>query len=660
MQNGEIGQSMPEMDPEQVQLLKMQQMRKLGQLLLRRHILFLALLFLLCMGGIAGAFYWCNLRSPQRFSVELELLFQPKESEHFKSIDDQAMLQLFSRDIVQKRTALELRKQNGGNLSSGDVEIRLKRNRRHLFSIIAYGNTEEDAVRKANMFARNCKEKYRSFRLADLDNWADAIRQQRNSLEEKIQAASTEMVRLARNIGLTDFESEQARLRQLVGEQEQALSAMLVRQANTAARKLKLFADLKNVEPSALRHAAKIRNFQESLKMIDDELLVQSQLYTDSNPKLLALKARRDAAQKNYDAFLKQEQIRDFTPDKLDAAEKLQKKLEEIVSEDEAQTGSLRLLRAELQENRESLQKLAELQPRMNQLKLLRDSRLKNMEDMERRLTDLNYLKTSTGSELQPLEHASEAIREGAFNKKKVAVMLLFSVFVTGACAVLLLIIQLMTGKIRNYEELECYYGLIPLGVLPCSQKSYSGSNAGLYALGEIYYRFNELQPDARRIFVGHLNGSQLPPELAETMTCLANFNGKKEICIDVVASHSFQEPSGMKLLNSVFYTGSRGVLPVENPYTLSGAELNLVREDLKILDGEYDAIVITRNSDLSRSGLLFRQMFSLCDAAVILVDPEKTTRKMLRYALSIQRQSNQPLFAVMLANDLKDHNMKG
>ena len=265
------------------------------------------------MGGIAGAFYWCNLRSPQRFSVELELLFQPKESEHFKSIDDQAMLQLFSRDIVQKRTALELRKQNGGNLSSGDVEIRLKRNRRHLFSIIAYGNTEEDAVRKANMFARNCKEKYRSFRLADLDNWADAIRQQRNSLEGKIQAASTEMVRLARNIGLTDFESEQARLRQLVGEQEQALSAMLVRQANTAARKLKLFADLKNVEPSALRHAAKIRNFQESLKMIDDELLVQSQLYTDSNPKLLALKARRDAAQKNYDAFLKQEQIRDFT-----------------------------------------------------------------------------------------------------------------------------------------------------------------------------------------------------------------------------------------------------------------------------------------------------------------------------------------------------------
>ena len=115
-----------------------------------------------------------------------------------------------------------------------------------------------------------------------------------------------------------------------------------------------------------------------------------------------------------------------------------------------------------------------------------------------------------------------------------------------------------------------------------------------------------------------------------------------------------------MKLLNSVFYTGSRGVLPVENPYTLSGAELNLVREDLKILDGEYDAIVITRNSDLSRSGLLFRQMFSLCDAAVILGDPEKTTRKMLRYALSIQRQSNQQLFAVMLANDLKDHNMKG
>ena len=115
-----------------------------------------------------------------------------------------------------------------------------------------------------------------------------------------------------------------------------------------------------------------------------------------------------------------------------------------------------------------------------------------------------------------------------------------------------------------------------------------------------------------------------------------------------------------MKLLHSVFYAGSRGILPVENPYTLSGAELNLIREDLKILDKEYDTIIITRNSDLSRNGLLFRQMFSLCDATVILVDPEKTTRKMLRYALSIHQQSNQPLFAVMLAGNHKDLTLKG
>lgn len=660
MLNGEIGSAVPEMDPEQVQLLKMQQLRKLVQLLLQRHILFLALLFLVCLGGLAGFCYLRNLRSPQRFSAELELLFQPKESEYFKSIDDHTMLQLFSRDIVQDRTDEELQKQHGGKLAPGDVEIRQKRNRRHLFSIIAYGNTEEDAVRKANTFARICRQEYRNFRLSDLDNWTDAIRQQHNTLEEKVHAASTEMVHLAQSIGLTDFESEQGHLRQLVGEQEQALSTLQVRQANTAARKLKLSAALKNVEPSALRHAAKIRSFQNSVKMIDDELLVQSQLYTDSNPKLLALKARRDAAQRNYDAFLKQVQLPAVTPDELDAAEELQKKFEETVLEDELLTGSLRLLRAELQKNRESLKKLAELQPRMNQLKLLRDSRLKNMEDMERRLTDLNYLRTSASSELQPLEHASEAIRERVFNKKKVAVMLLLCISVTGACAVLLLIFQLMTGKIRNCEELECYYGLVPLGVLPCSQKSYSGSNAGLYALGEIYYRFNEIRPDARRIFVGHLNGSQLPPELAATMTCLLNSNGKKEICIDVVSSHSFQEPADMKLLHSVFYAGSRGILPVENPYTLSGAELNLIREDLKILDKEYDTIVITRNSDLSRNGLLFRQMFSLCDATVILVDPEKTTRKMLRYALSIHRQSNQPLFAVMLSGNHKELSLKG
>lgn len=660
MLNGEIGSSVPEMDSEQVQLLKMQQMRKLVQLLLQRHILFLALLFLLCLGGLAGVFYLRDLRSPQRFSAELELLFQPKESEHFKSMDDQTMLQLFSRDIVKTRTDGELRKQHGGRLNSGDVEIRQKRNRRHLFSITAYGNTREDAVLKANTFARICQEEYRNFRLADLDNWADAIRQQRGKLEEKVHAASLEMGRLTQSIGLTDFESEQGRLRLLVGEQEQALSALQVRQANAAVRKLNLSAALKNVDPAALRHAAQIRSHQDSIRKIDDELLVQSQLYTDSNPKLQALKARRDAAQKNYEEFLKREQIRDFSPDKLDAAEKLQKKLEETISEDEALTGSVRLLRAELLKNRDSLKKLAELQPRMNQLKLLQNSRLKNVEEMERRQTDLNYLKTSAGSELQPLEHANDASGEGAFGKKKIVVMFLISAFVTGACAVLLLIFQLMTGKIRNYEEMECYYGLIPLGVLPRSQESYSGSNAGLYALGEIYYKLSELQPEARRIFVGHLNGSQLPPELSATMTCLANSNGKTEICINVVASHSFQEPAAMQLLNSVFYAGSRGFLPVENPYTLSGAELNLLREDLKILDREYDAVVITRNSDLSRNGLLFRQMFSLCDTALILVDPEKTTRKMLRYALSIHRQTGQPLFAVMLADNYKDHTSKG
>ena len=295
-----------EEENEREQLLRMEKLRKLVQQLLLRHLFLFGLLFLLILLLLSALLVVRNKRSATRFTAELELLYQPKESSYYKPIDDHAMLQLFGRNTTFSSTTEELaRTRAAGRLTNDNIEIHQKRNQNRLFQILASANTEKDAILKANTFARVCMEQYRAFRLADLANWMDAIQQQKKRLEQSIRENAEQAVRLAREVGLTDPASELERLRQHISEQKQTLSELVIRQANMAMRKQKLSLLISHLDPNALRNAAKIKEQLKDLKETDDEVLVQSQLYTDSNPKLLALKARREAMRKAYDDFLR-------------------------------------------------------------------------------------------------------------------------------------------------------------------------------------------------------------------------------------------------------------------------------------------------------------------------------------------------------------------
>lgn len=639
-------------DTEQEQLLRMDCMRRLLQLLLRRHIVLLILLFVLLLLSGATLAVCRNRTSPKRFTAELELLFQPKASEYIQSIDDTAMLHLFSRNLIFRRVEEELR--TAGYAAGGTgITITQKRNQRHLFTINAYGNTAEEAAAKANAAARICREEYRNFRLADLANWTDIVQQQHSGLVEKIHRTAEEMVTLAQDVGLTDLESEQARLRKIISDQEHALSSLNIRLADAVSRREKITAALQRINPRALVLSGKIRDRLKTIQEIDDALLIEAQLYTDSNPKLLALKARRQAAQANYESFLRNEGLAGFDPDNLNLADRLKKESEEVLSDEQTISSNLRVLKEELTRNTALLQKLTAQLPRLNQLKLLQDANLKNLETAENRLTDLNYLKISADNELQPLETANQAKRQSAFTRTTVAAMLFMAVFATAAAAGVLVILQLAIGRLRNYAELECYWRLTPLGCLPERSGAYTGrAREGAYALGEIHYHFHELFPEARRIFIGSLCGGDLPQGLGDALIRLCAANGKRLLILKIVPAANFEEPAGATQLNVLAYSGNSGFFPVENPYSLSGAELNLLDSDLHELQKSFDAVVITRRRDLTRHGILYRQMLNFCDAALILVKPHRTPRAMLRQILALHHKINRELYAVMLGSN--------
>ena len=633
-----------EEENEREQLLRMEKLRKLVQMLLLRHLLLFGLLFLLILFLLSALFVVRSKRSATRFTAELELLYQPKESSYYKTIDDHAMLQLFGRNTTFSRTTAELAKSGvDGRITGDNIEIHQKRNQNRLFQILAGANTEKDAILKANTFARVCMEQYREFRLTDLANWMDAIQQQKKRLEQSIRENAEQAVRLAREIGLTDPASE-----------------LVIRQTNMAMRKQKLSLLIGNLDPNALRNAAKIKEQLKDLNEIDDEMLVQSQLYTDSNPKLLALKARRDAKRKAYEEFLRREGIKSVSEESLRAAEKLQKEFEETSTENDNLSANLTVLRQELAKNEATMKRLIEILPQLNQLKLHQEANRKNLETVEHMVTDLNYLKVSAEKELQPLELADRALETKALDKKKIAIVLFLSLFLTGFAAAALLIFKFTTGKVGSYEELDCYFGIVPLGILPRDGNGYGPASHGRNMLGEIYYTFFDANPKAELVFIGHLPGSETPPELAETLLWQGASNGKRVMILRIVDSAVFKEKDNMTLLHSIFCSGGEGFLPVENPYMLTHAELSLLKEDLKELGKNFDLIFITRELPVQKQGLFFRQMFAFCDASIILAGAERTPRMMLRHVINLNKGNTRPLYAVIIGSPSRNMEQKG
>ena len=178
--------------------------------------------------------------------------------------------------------------------------------------------------------------------------------------------------------------------------------------------------------------------------------------------------------------------------------------------------------------------------------------------------------------------------------------------------------------------------------------------------LGEIYYTFFDANPKAKLVFIGHLPGSETPPELAETLLWQSASNGKRVMILRIVDSASFEENGSMTLLHSIFCSGGEGFLPVENPYMLTHAELSLLKEDLKELGKNFDLIFITRELPVQKQGLFFRQMFAFCDASIILVGAERTPRMMLRHVININKSNTRPLYAVIIGNPSRDMEQKG
>lgn len=647
-------------DTEQVQLEKMNKLRQLTQLILLRHSLLLLAVLAVSAGALTAFLRWRGAKSPSRFTAEMELLYQPKEIKPFIAIDDHAMLQLMARKIVTDKTDSIMMRNGLGRLERDSITIQKQRNQNHLFRIITTGGTAGEAILKANAFADICIDEYREFRRADLKRWTEVFTEQYALHEEKLRQYAQTIANLLKEAGQNTPQSEQQRLTDLLTEQRQTLAQLHTQLANAKAKAAKLRLLAKALPIRALPNASKIKDFHQRLDDLDKDIIVMGQLYTDKNPKLLALKAQRDSLQQTYKLFLEREKLPDISPEALDAAKRLVQETAEAEAEIETISANAKVLEQAIADNEGHLKAIADIIPKLSELQTLQNGVRNSLAETEKTLTDLQYLTISANKELQPIEYASQATAKPLLSKKALAGIVIISAFLTFMAAVVLFFLELLFGHVRTYAELSAYYGLLPFGMLPVKPDSYTSSNAGRYALNEIYYKLHELDENAHVLFIGRLPGTTLPATLHQTLVWQSATNGRRMLILRIVPSKTFVETDSMTQLNAVSYEGSFGYMPVDNPYTMSNSELSLFKEDLKTLQQHFELILITREEPLSRHGLLFSQMFRLADYSFILTAAHKTPRTALRLAISLhQKLTDRPLGAVMVsrqADDLTAH----
>lgn len=624
---------------EQEQLKKLETLRKLTCAIVLRHVFAIVLVFCVCLAAILFFAWRRTMKSPQRFQTTTKLLFQPKETTQFAAMDNKKVMQILSRRAMFQMVAEELRipESEKHALSNEYMEIRQGKKQPDLFTITACGNTADVAIRKANALANLCIREYAKFRMDDLQTWKQAIQKRQAAVQDDLRALLDRRTALAQECGVQDPVAEMERLRQTVAELKSALSEINLRIGREEAKKRINEAALGKINPALFRHAGKLKESLAELKRLDQEILVKRQLYTDSNPKLLAMMSQRDATQKEYERFLRAAKIdENLDEEALDLAERMRKELAELVDSLETLISNRLALQREIDANEKAMRKLMEAQPAFSQMRQQNEACLGMLKSMEEASARIEYLMESVKKEMLHVEPADFAVEEKPFNKKNLAIALFAAMFLTGAFAMTMVLLEIAFGRVRDFKELSYYSELNPIGEIPANDAVFENEAQKKTCWNELFYRFQNQDFMKDLVFLAPLPGAALATDrLCDVFEWNYAVGGRRMLRLTIVPSMEFVEPSGSEPLGAVWIADGRAVLPLENPYLLSPSELQLLTSDLAELRRTYDVVFIVLAAPLKLRGVFLGQMLQFCDCAILLLGEGTTSRHALRHVMN-------------------------
>ena len=645
-----------EAEREQEQLRKLDKFRKLALTMMGSHLWLISVVFALVMIallifiGVRGSY------SPTRYLARLTLCFHPKHQSKIGQYDDKYVLRLLNRRVTREifATGSNGRPDPQRKIVAENISIHLDRRHPNTFFVELSAGSEKEAVACINDFANVCIQEYTKERSRDLQQWKEHLEEEKEELHQIILKLDKQIGDLLIPLQMTTPAKDQERLRNQLTELQNIRNRLTYVVENLKARKSQLESELSGVNPALLDHQMELKEFFRNLEQLDREISLASELYTEENPKMIALTSRRAAVQKRLDMFLKEKNLKSADPQSLRLAENLSGDLKTLQNELDAKLNEQKVLDGEVSDRTERLRKFQEAQPRLQWLNQQRRNQQEAMQRLDESISEINYMKMMLREDLFVNETAKAAVGNQAFSKKNLAICLFAALALTAFCAALVALFEFFFGMVADAKELNLYTEFHYLGVLPTSENMLRTPERKQMIFNTIFHNLQTLHPHV--IFTGALTGARIIPQFFEFLKWNFALEGKRMLTIDLVLSGDFdgEEDSGEEADNTMIVTFSDGkcYLPVSSKKFLLPSELELIKNDLTFLKERYDYIFLRHAFSLRRSKLFFEQIAALCDAAMYAVGAAKTPRQNLRELLSVQFQVSIPIMTILCDNN--------
>ena len=634
-------------EEEREQLQKINAMRKVASVILLKWAwLILAVL----VGSFSVSFVflvWHFAKSVHRFDAQTRLLYMPRRVSKIETISDKQLLTILERKSLMRRVGERLpigllEKQ----CLTTDIEIVQERKPSNIFTLKAHAPTWVGAVKKVNAYAEVLIEEYSTYRTRELENWRESIMVRKKSLQDQIAELESEESAAKGQIGVASPSEALTTLNQLISDQRRNMSMLSVQMANEEVKKKKLDELVGNMGPTIIASAPIIHKKSEEIAAVDAEITKLREVYTDLNPKVSGKIEERRMLLDGYMKMLKEKGISGIDVNEIDRIEKAASELAEISLKMEVLSENQRSLEQEIKDNEKKSAELTAAIPAIERLRVKRNDLERTLRDLEDQLDDLAYLQMSTVNDLRQIERAGGAGDKRPLNVKTFVYAAIATGGCTGLLVFLLLVIELLWGKLRNAKELAAFGDVEMLGSLP-KDGALSADNEK-DVLGVVALRFTASELPKGTVLVSRLPGAPEQPKFREALNWSLAMSGSQSFMLSVVAEGSFEPPEDSETMLNTVCKGLQGWFPVANRYVLAPTELQMLQADIAELRKQYDHVFMFVQDGIRRGGSFFDQLLTVCDCMIVVAGADSTPRSWVKYVRKHVRAAGKPVMGLV------------
>ncbi len=611
-------------------------------------VVFLALL------AIFSSFLWMRgSKSVNRYEATTRLMYSPKKVSRVDPIGDKQLMTILERGSL-KRRVIDYVDMDMMERMCLTVDMKIEQGRRqgNLFTLTAASKTRKGAYAKVNAYADILIDEYVSYRSKDLETWRDSLEVRRKNLMEQISDIDAEEAAFKTTTGALSPKESLLALNALISDQRKNDSALGVEAANEELKKHKLEDIVGDVGATVLANAATIRKKAAAIASIDAELVQLREKYTDLNPKVAGKLQERNEKVLEFEDFLKAKGVEGVELDKIDQIEKAAGEFADCVTRLEVVEQKRAALAKEIVDNEKRASELAKIVMDYERIEVRRADLTATVRDVDDQLSGISYAIGALRNDLRQIERSNGADDNGPFGSKKAIFAFGGAFVVAGGMLFVIVVLELLFGKVRDGREIAIYDGMSYLGAIPKSGSM--PEDEAREAMGVVALKTMLAVKDAKTIFACRLPGAEPNMTFAETMDFTATMSGASSFLLDIVAQPNFTPPEGAEEMIGVVRNGQRGWFPAVNRFALAPTELQMLKADIASLVESFDNIFIRIEGVVRVGGTFFDQLLELSDAVLLMVGAGTTPRSSFAFARRHLKPSGKLVMAIAAGSDAK------